>query len=374
LYYIYILLLVVIVILGAELLFRRASLRKHGKYYQPVGKAKYSDYFNKYKPYPYLPYLLKPKESQNSSGKPDFRKFAPKNSIIKEFSVNEFGVYDVCNPRSFERDFSKKMILLLGSSVLEGIIWRDNKPFQISSVLQEKLNARCPNEYQVVSIALAGWLSSEIMVFFLLKLISFKPDIVLYYHGANDVLASVSDNFKEDYSHYRRSISEIKNQVSIKLLLSSLFPYLDFFTLYEFILRKWGLRFHPQYELSKLLRPNQPNAENFQNLERNLAVEQRNIENIIACAKNINSKLILVSYVFWQYDSNSKWQSIQKYGVELENRNLREVATKHDVVFLDFAKAHDYNQEILLDEQHFNYDGINLFTDLVLKGIINGEN
>lgn len=373
------LVLLILVILAAtacivaEIWFRKRSVKKFGKVYEPVGKAKLSDYIAKYRSYPYLPYLMN-KAPLGDKEVPATHRFAPEGSKTRSFAINENGLFDILNPENVQPPDSREIVLLIGSSALEGIVYENNNFFSVGSLLQGKLDECQPGKFRVVTMAMAGWLSSEILIYAQLKYLRLKPKYVVYYHGANDVLAACSPNFQSDYSHYRKNIAEVFTYIKKKLILSSFFPYLPGFTFYEFLLRKAGLRFHPVYELSKLLRPNQPVPALADGLEDKLQIEAENIGYLFSACKAIDAKLLCIPYQYWVYDENSIWQKIQKKGVTIENNNLLFLSEKYSGIYLsEINSAIRHSPEYFLDEQHFNLYGMKVLTDLIAISITKGN-
>lgn len=370
--YLFFFIIFLALIIIPELTFRHLSVKKYGKKFKSQGKAQLSDYYSKYTGYPYLPYLLK---SSNKNKGSDPEKSVRNTNLLKgSLIVNDYGLYDLCVRKDFIRDKTKKLVLIIGSSVVEGISWNSNQPFSISFLLSNHLEKKFPGEYQVLNCALSGWLSNEILIYYQLRFSEFNPDILVFYHGANDVLAALADNFRSDYAHYRRSIFEVRKKIYFRLILSSLFPEIKAYTLYEYLIKRAGLRFHPEYHLSRFLRPNEPSTRNLSLLDEHLDVEKRNISMLISSARQNRCKSIfLVSYIFWQKDLNSEWQGIQKKGVEIENRNLYDLAMENNVVFLDFAKSLDPSDEYFKDHQHFTYAGMNYFCEFLFQEIFHGS-
>ena len=59
-------------------------------------------------------------------------------------------------------------------------------------------------KYEVINAGCAGWTTVEMLINFELRLLDFKPDIIVLYAGFNDIRrCGLVNGFKSDYSHAR---------------------------------------------------------------------------------------------------------------------------------------------------------------------------
>ncbi|MEQ8767117.1 MAG: SGNH/GDSL hydrolase family protein [Planctomycetota bacterium] len=70
--------------------------------------------------------------------------------------------------------------------------------------LEKALQERFGEAYEVANWGMPGWLSSESMINYFLKVQDFAPDIVIIHHAVNDVVARNRPGFRRDYSHHRQ--------------------------------------------------------------------------------------------------------------------------------------------------------------------------
>jgi len=71
------------------------------------------------------------------------------------------------------------------------------------ALLQAALRERSPEaDIEVVNAGVAGYTSVESVVDFALRGLDLEPDLVILYHGVNDVPAALTPRFKSDYSHW----------------------------------------------------------------------------------------------------------------------------------------------------------------------------
>jgi lysophospholipase L1-like esterase len=58
--------------------------------------------------------------------------------------------------------------------------------------------------WEVVNAGVPGWLSSESLINFELRVLPLDPDVLVILEGRNEVLPQAYNHFRADYSHYRR--------------------------------------------------------------------------------------------------------------------------------------------------------------------------
>jgi lysophospholipase L1-like esterase len=355
----YLIIVVLVLVIVCELLFLSYYRRRHGHPYKLIRPGSIKEYTTRFKSYPYLPFIQRPYFKIPVIRTMDPRPFADK-TFLPQAKTNELGLVDLCNPEKVTIGHAEISILCLGTSVTSGIDQEGGRLVSYPLVLQEILECRLGKSVQVITAGIDGWLSSELLIYSQLRLLDLKPDLVIIYHGANDVLAMLSPNFQPDYVHYRRQISEVLPSIRARLFLSKLFPFIPFLSSYEYALRRCGLRFHPIYDMSKVTRPNQPDPA--RSLE-GLWVERRNLGYLINSIQLAGAQVLISSYVYWQYDSSSRWQAALAHGVQEENKMLRELAFQRNCLFVDLAKDFPKNREFLIDEMHFKAQGMKIVAE-----------
>jgi lysophospholipase L1-like esterase len=70
-------------------------------------------------------------------------------------------------------------------------------------LLEAALRRRSPGaDIEVVNCGVAGYTSVETVIDFALRGLDLEPDVVILYHGVNDVPAALTPGFRSDYSHW----------------------------------------------------------------------------------------------------------------------------------------------------------------------------
>jgi len=72
-------------------------------------------------------------------------------------------------------------------------------PERLRSLLAERHGA-----WEVVNAGVPGWVSTDSLINFQLRVLPLDPDVVVVYQGRNEVLPQAYNNFVDDYTHYRR--------------------------------------------------------------------------------------------------------------------------------------------------------------------------
>ena len=356
--------LVCAVVVG-EVLFVRAYQQRRGHSYRPIRPGSAQEYLGRFGPHPYLPFVQLPGRQLPFKPTPDPRPFA-EIKYLPQVRTNELGFVDLCNPERVASRHGDLTILCLGTSVTAGIDREDGRLVSYPLLLQERLESLRQAPVQVITAAVDGWLSSELLIYSQLRLLDLKPNWMCIYHGRNDVLAALSPNFAPDYTHYRRQMAEVLPEMRRKLWLSRLFPFIPCLTFYEYLLRRLGLRFHPLHNLTQISRPNQPDPT--RHLD-GLWVERRNLAYLVHAAQQSGARVLLSSYVYWPYDPTSQWQAVQAQGVQKENEMLRELAAQNGCAFVDLASEFPMDRQHLLDEMHFKAKGMRVFVEKMAEAI-----
>lgn len=94
-------------------------------------------------------------------------------------------------------------IVCLGGSTTYSYAVADGEdyPSQLERALAERLPGRA---IEVVNAGVESYTSAESLANLMFRVLDLQPDVVVVYHGANDVRPRKYRNFASDYSHYRQ--------------------------------------------------------------------------------------------------------------------------------------------------------------------------
>jgi len=157
----------------------------------------------RYIPHPYCIYMRRP----NTIGK----------NPTGEFAVNNYG-FGNTEPTKLGKDPSKTRIICIGGSTTE-MVWKT-----ADNTYPNHLGGELGKYYEVLNAGVSGWTTAEMLINFELRLLDFKPDIIVIYAGFNDVKgAAMYDDFKTDYSHARMPLGFTPTKEN-KNLLNNILP------------------------------------------------------------------------------------------------------------------------------------------------------
>tara|TARA_B100000963_G_scaffold83164_1_gene70862 strand:+ start:6462 stop:7697 length:1236 start_codon:yes stop_codon:yes gene_type:complete len=225
--------------------------------------------------HPYLIYNLKP------------------NLRSETFWTNSYGLLDD------EPDFSKKQILLLGSSVTGGGMRQnlgENIDHYLENLIEKKIGSK---KYEVLNAGVGGYSSPQefIMMHLLFDKINF--DKIIYFSGANDIDSRYRvvnhDNLRSfDSIHSRMIKSQIEqNKLLRKNPIISLYTYVKNY----FLRSLYSYQYLSRIVSNKMVYRNKPIKEEALTAKDNSHIDEivkgylSNVEKMIILAKSKNIEL-----------------------------------------------------------------------------------
>lgn len=295
-------------------------------------------------PHPYLPFETKPnftiKNDVEAQVKNDKKYFTP-----EYLKTNSLGF---CNGPRGNREVSKKKkikICCLGASTTGNYFYHENKNISYPILLENILKQKYKNKIEVNNFGQGGYNSQELIIVFLTKILFTKPDIVIFYHGYNDLRSYFSNNFKFDYSHSR--VSLYKNIWKLKTShFLSLIP-LGF-------INKIANKYSLQNSLLEFIGKNQVNFKN--SPDKGLEVYKKNIECLVDICKERKIEIILSTYCY-KKDHKAYSAKFAKI-ISKENSIVKKIAKQKKVLLVDNFKLIKKNDHNFLDSIHFTPYGM----------------
>lgn len=222
----------------------------------------------------------------------------------------------------------------------------------------------------VINGGLASWTTADNIASFAFRGLSYEPHYLVVYQAYIDMFPSCSRNFKNDYSHWRKSYdSGLLDKHRFFDRLPTLLDNLALYSLVRKVLLKdlirkfdmgiWGATAHysPSYA-----------SDPFNGKD----VFKRNIISLIGLAREHKVEVVLLTQA---HQKKFGLQSTYDYAEEM-NDILREVATSRPYVhFYDFAKDIGPQIDALMrrDQVHFDLDGYEVLGKYVADKIIKLE-
>lgn len=260
--------------------------------------------------------------------------------------------------------------------------YRKSWPCQLEQILREQGLA-----VRVINGGAVNYLTSESLINLQLRILDLDPDIIVVYHGVNDILGRLvwpPEAFKSDNSgmkgplgspetrFYERSAlirfllvrsGALRPQASLDFSLNRLAPT---FVGEEFK-RQWRAGTYPSglfkdHPVCEILAAN------------SIAGTRRNIESITAIARRNDILPILMSFAYSPEFPAYAWSSSPEFQAAYRESNdmIRDVANDLAAPFFDFAALFPSSREYFTDGIHVNEQGARLHAELLARFLMEG--
>lgn len=262
-----------------------------------------------------------------------------------------------------------RIVIIGGSSTYTVGVksWKEDFPRQLEKELQINFNS---NNIEVINAGLGGWNSWESMINFELNVLDLEPDLIIIYHGVNDVHVRLVNpkNYKGDNSGFRKSWG-----ISVPFYYHSTFirliTGLNPFNLDNFVnvnIPAFTIT-NEETGFSKQL-----NGTPMETLQKNKPIYfERNLKNIIAIANEYNISVLLST---WAH-SNQSYVVLPYYqfGLKQNNEVIRKIGKTHNIPVYDFILDMPIDPQYWVDGAHVNEKGAELKGKLFADYIYNND-
>ena len=349
--YLFISLLTIILV---EITFRFLYFFTKGESYIPQKRIKSKNLYAK--PHPYVPYVNKPYFKIRGNITPNYPLNKGKFTFSK-LTTNSMGFANGPNGDkevSFDKPNYLYRINCIGASTTGNYISEGEKNYSYPLELEKLLNKTFSKEVEVNNFGIGGYNSADILVRFILETIETKPDMIIIYHGHNDIRSYLTPDFKHDYSHSRVNLGE--NYWKFKL--GEKIPFLPL-KFANFIMEKW---FPTEVRNSLLDFITKGKMDLNIDPTEGLKVYRRNLEYIIEICKSRNINIILSTYAHFLHKGirNSKLHLKFKEIISKENEIIRDLSRLHKLTIVDNAKLIPADEKYFVDSLHFTPKGMKL--------------
>lgn len=351
---------IILFIFALELFFRITYLARHRVFFKPVRKLPLKKLY--IKSHPYLPYKYKENFKVDNYSEAVSYPLHKGDISYGRPKLNNYGFIDA----DFEtgKTSGRLRIACLGGSTTANIVSMGGQDYTYPDCLEALLSRQYPGSgIEVMNFGMGGWTSAEILINFELTVLDFSPDIVLLYHGFNDLEPSLTPGFKSDYSHARRNMSEKFNNYKIANLL----PNIPFLHSYEYLKTRLLGTGNIRNDLFTLIRASEPDL----NLPfQGLPTEKRNISSLINICRGNKIDIILSSFVYFDF-MQGKDIKANKYfeGVRLENQMSKDLSAQFNTPFVDIFNLMPKEERYFVDTVHFSPEGMKKMAELFLPEI-----
>ena len=344
----------IFIILIAEISFRFLYKLIKKKKYQFIKKINTEDLYHI--PHPFLTAVYK----KNSVGQKEMPVFYPLNKD-KEFYFplsktnnegfmdGEDGARDIVCPKPLD----EKRIICIGASTTGNYIKYKNSVSSYPIELERLFNKKRPQEnIKVINCGFGGWTSAELLINFVLKVFSYEPDIIIIYHGHNDISSYLTPKFEIDYSHSKKNFAfEYSKFRKNKFIPDVPLAFYNFLVL--ILLKNWN----PRISLGEAISESSPNYESEFN---GLNIYERNLEHIIKICLASDINVVMSSFAHYLHKDikDSKIHQKIRSGIEKENIVTKKLADKYKLAYVDNYNLIPSEEKYFVDSIHFSPEGM----------------
>ncbi|MDA2920095.1 SGNH/GDSL hydrolase family protein [Desulfobacterota bacterium AH_259_B03_O07] len=243
--------------------------------------------------------------------------------------------------------------MALGGSSTYTIEVDDNEKMftaQLEKILKDKYGYE---NVEVMNAGVGGYNSWESLIKLQFRVLDIDPDLLIIYHGTNDVNARlvIPDVYSGDNSGRRKQWEPPP------------IPLIEYSTLLRIISRKLRLTHQVGVwsfvDTENYLGPKVENRDPMELLKENPPEYfRRNLNNMIAIAKANNVKIMFATWAHSPYfDGDYASLPFQQIGIRENNDVVREVAIKNNIPIFEFADQMPRDKKYWTDGRHVNEEG-----------------
>lgn len=268
-----------------------------------------------------------------------------------------------------------RIITLGGSTTYTTKVKNDEKtyPFLLGSILRNTHNHQ---NVEVINAGVPGYESFQTLINLQFKALELNPDLIIYYHGVNDVGARLvsPETYHSDNSHIKRPWQERSNPVFLKsILLRFIMTRLTGISfepaISQFFWKDTSLEGLMSEEYHPILGDTPINT-----LKKNKPIYfQRNLESAIAISRHYGIKVLVPT---WAYSAKmADFMSTRHYqfGVKEQNESIRSIETQPGVWIYDFTRDMPDDPLYWVDGRHVNEKGARKKAELIARYIQNKQ-
>ncbi|MBP7654784.1 SGNH/GDSL hydrolase family protein, partial [Candidatus Dependentiae bacterium] len=278
--------------------------------------------------------------------------------ISESIKVNQYGLRG--KPIN-EKQKNEIRIACLGGSTTQDMI--SDEKFTYTNLLETKLNGYYKHKNKFVSVINGGvgtYTTAETLIAYIFKIYHLNPDIIIIYHGINDLITQVY--YKKSYPDNRqyRKVWEDKNH-NLPDFYYFLKNHFYFFKFIHYVFFK-----NKQYDvwsvsLNKLdFSDKYDNPESLQNVEKNNFGEyfRYNLQSLITLGLTQKKTIILTTFIGDEkYCTQAEIRGLKKI-----NYIIRKLSADNNIYLFDLEKIYNETppeKSIFLPEDsvHFNEYG-----------------
>jgi lysophospholipase L1-like esterase len=278
------------------------------------------------------------------------------------------------DPIQLQKPAGVKRVACIGASTTYGSLTDpvDSYPAELGNLM-----SGLPEKWEVVNAGVLGYLSNENLIDLQLRVLPLDPDVLLILPGRNEIFPQAYNNFKLDYTHFRRPGFNfaVSNYVHKEIFKWSRLALLA--------CTVKGDRFgwseadeHPLY--GGMMRENRPTpAEAIRNIQdpSRMTTYRRSLESMIEICRGRG--ILVVMCTMQECPEKFALDELprdavlnQKLGELVERLNdvAREVARQFDVPIVETAQL-SARKDLFLDDTHLTLEGHRLQARIIFDAL-----
>ena len=312
--------------------------------------------------HPYLPYVLRPNLDLTIIYDNAIPTGIPGANYPNPQGYREIRLHLVTNSAGLrgpevrrEKPTDGFRVVCLGGSTTQGYYEdADTYPRQLETMLERRLPTRA---VEVLNAGVQGYSTAESLVNFEFRLLPYRPDAVIVYHGMNDLKASLAPGFRSDYGHWRRHLLPPRPLAVDRLPL-----WFDVSAIYV-LSREASLVRSRKTQWQRSLYDARPD------FQSDLAGEdsfRSNLRALVAVARAADVQPVLATFYYWPLVDTPEAGRIAS-GISSQNEVVRQLALELQVPVADVARDVPHDPSLTFDGIHFTPKGNRQRAEILLR-------
>lgn len=250
-----------------------------------------------------------------------------------------------------------RIVALGGSSTYDVRIEDNQKTFtaELEKLLKEQYSYQ---NVEVINAGVPGYNSWEMLANLEFRVLDLNPDLIIIYEGTNDVHARLVEPsaYRGDDSGRRQPWHvppvPLWEHSAVLRILSRMTNFTRQASVDDFTSSPTFLSWPFEYRLDE------DGLDPKEILEKNPPIYfQRNLENMIAIAKEHDIEVLFSTWAFSPYLNDYASEDFYQQGFQENNEVVKEVAHRHHIPLFDFAAVMPQDAKYWADGRHVNEAG-----------------
>ncbi len=281
-----------------------------------------------------------------------------------------------------------RIVCLGGSTIYTAFV--EDYQMSFPYLLEKYLKGKGFQNVNVINAGASGWSSWESLINFELRVLDLEPDMIIVYHGINDIHL----RFVWPPNAYRGDNSGSRGPNQLGIVMPSILEYSTIFRV--FMINMGTTTSHASFERTINRSPETFYCNLFreqilegvypEGIFKEVSAEAmlkankpvllvRNIRNIIAIARAHEIDIVLSSFAYSPLFTDQPRISAREYIAAYREHNnlLKDLARETDVNFFDFSSKFPTDKDYYVDGRHVNEEGSQLKAEYFGNYLIENE-